>query len=146
MVVRILLASVAVAVVAAVASFSYVKKSTAGKYRDGVYEGSSQSIYTSEEFWGKAEIEISKRQIARVDFSIVDEGTGRKLDLKYCSYAFGSNPEYLRQCHHDSRGMRTYTQALMKAKDLKKVHAVAGATWSYDIFKASAGQALAKAK
>jgi major membrane immunogen (membrane-anchored lipoprotein) len=145
MMVRILLAALAVVVVTAVVSAYYVTKSHSKKYRNGVYEGSSQSIHTAEAFWGNARVEISNRRIARVEFSVVDKVSGETLDLKYCGDHFGSNPEYLSQCRHDLRGVRTYTQQMLKAKNLKKVHAVAGATWSYNLFKASVEQAMAKA-
>jgi major membrane immunogen (membrane-anchored lipoprotein) len=76
----------------------------------------------------------------------VDKSSNRQLDLRYCTDYFSGNSEYLKQCHNDLRGMKIYTRAFAKAKNLKKVHAIAGATWSYNIFKASVGKALAKAE
>jgi uncharacterized protein with FMN-binding domain len=144
--VRILFASAAAVVVAAVVGIYYLVKPSAAKYRDGVYKASSQSIYKSEQYWGEARVEITDHDISKVDFYVLDKGSDRRLDLKYCNDFFSSNAAYLEQCHNDLRGMKTYTQAFAKAKDLKKIHALAGATWSYRIFEASVGQALAKAE
>jgi major membrane immunogen (membrane-anchored lipoprotein) len=55
---------------------------------------------------------------------------------------FQGDSLYTQQCRHDWYGVRKYPKKLMKAQDPDKVDAFTGATWSYNIFKASAKKAL----
>ncbi len=41
------------------------------------------------------------------------------------------------QCKNDWKGVRTYPKKLLKIKDINKIDATSGATWSYNIFRAS---------
>jgi major membrane immunogen (membrane-anchored lipoprotein) len=53
---------------------------------------------------------------------------------------------YVDQCRKDYKGVQTYPGKLLQAQHVEKVDAVSGATWSYNIFKASVNEALKNAK
>ena len=114
-------------------------------YRDGVYLGSSQSIYTGESYYGVAQVTIYNHQISKVDFYIIDKSNNEILNEKYEKHFYG-NAEYLRQFHNDLKGTRLYPQKLLEVKSISQVDAIAGATWSYNIFKDSVEVALKKAQ
>lgn len=117
------------------------------KYKkDGVYEGSSQSIYTSEPFFGAAKIEIKQGKIARIDFKIMDKTDNEIFDADFGDKHYAGNAIYMDQCKHDWQGVLTYPKKLLATQDLERVDAVTGATWSYNIFKDSVALALEKAK
>jgi major membrane immunogen (membrane-anchored lipoprotein) len=58
---------------------------------------------------------------------------------------FKDNPVYIKQCRKDSKGVRAYPKKLFKTQDIDQVDAMSGATWSYNIFKASVNEALKNA-
>ena len=115
-----------------------------GPYTDGTYEGSSRAIYLQENYWGHTKVTIENGYIAKVEFKIVDSTKNELFDDKYERY-FNGNEEYIRQCRNDWKGVQTYPPQLVKYQKLKNIDAVTGATWSYNMFKYSATEALKKA-
>jgi major membrane immunogen (membrane-anchored lipoprotein) len=114
-------------------------------YKDGVYTGKSQSFYTREPYVGEVKITIKDGKITQVDYSITDTAKNEVFDPSYEKH-FAGNPLYIQQCRNDLKGMETYKKQLLQNQHIEKVDAVSGATWSYNIFKASVDQALKKAK
>jgi len=114
------------------------------KYQDGIYEGQSRHIYTGEPFWGRIRIAIENGSFTRVNFMIRDSNLHETFTRKYKKHYKG-NPEYIQQVKNDSKGVKTYSKKLIKTQDINKIDATSGATWSYNIFRASAGEALRKA-
>ncbi len=49
---------------------------------------------------------------------------------------------YVQQCRNDRRGVLSYPDTLLKYQDICKVDAIAGATWSYNLFRTSVKEAL----
>jgi major membrane immunogen (membrane-anchored lipoprotein) len=115
------------------------------KYKDGVYVGESQSIYTQEPFFGQATVTIKQGQIVDVVFKVIDKVHNEPFDEKYEKH-YSGNEEYIQQCRNDWKGVQTYPKTLLKKKDIEKVDAVSGATWSYNLLKASLQEALKKAE
>jgi major membrane immunogen (membrane-anchored lipoprotein) len=114
-------------------------------YRDGIYNGISRSFYTEEPYYGFTKILIENKKITRVEFFVRDSSKHVLFDEKYEGY-FAGNDEYIRQCRNDWKGIQSYPDSLIKYQDLDKVDGISGATWSYNIFKASAREALCKAE
>jgi major membrane immunogen (membrane-anchored lipoprotein) len=114
-------------------------------YKDGQYSGISRSYYTDEPYFGIAHITIEKGRITDVRFSIRDSSKHELFDAGYEKH-FSGNNEYVQQCRNDFRGVNSYPDSLIKYQDAGKVDAISGATWSYNIFKASVEEALASAK
>jgi major membrane immunogen (membrane-anchored lipoprotein) len=112
-------------------------------YKDGVYTGKSQSHYTKEPYVGQVKIIIKEGKISSVNFSISDTAKKELFDEKYERYFIGNN-EYIQQCREDWKGVQTYPAKLIEKQDIDKVDAITGATWSYNIFKASVKEALKK--
>ena len=110
-------------------------------YKDGKYSGTSRAIYTSEPYYGYTEITIKKGKIIKVEFSVRDSSKHEYFNEKYEKYFMG-NDEYIQQCRNDWKGVQSYPDSLLKYQDIGKVDAISGATWSYDIFKASVQEAL----
>jgi Major membrane immunogen, membrane-anchored lipoprotein len=117
----------------------------ARKYNDGVYFGESKSIYVQEPYYGQTTVTIKNGEIVDVDFKIVDKVHNERFDEKYEKH-FKGNDEYIQQCRNDWKGVQTYPKQLKKKKDIEKVDAVSGATWSYNLLKASLQEALKKAE
>ena len=115
------------------------------KYKDGIYEGQSRDSYTDEPYWGKAQITISNGLVTGVRFTIRDSSIHEEFNEEYKKH-FEGNEVYIQQCINDSKGVINYPELLMKSRDINKVDATTGATWSYNIFKASVMEALKKAK
>ncbi len=115
------------------------------KYKDGIYVGQSQDSYTDEPYWGKAELTISNGLVTGVRFTIRDSSIHEEFNEGYKKH-FEGNELYIQQCVNDSKGVITYPKLLLKSMDINKVDATTGATWSYNIFKASVNEALKKAK
>lgn len=113
-------------------------------YKDGVYHGESQGKYTAEPYYGEVKVTIKNGDIASVAYKIVDKAKKVDFDKGYEKY-FKGNDEYVRQCRNDLVGVRRYPKMFMKTKDISKVDAISGATWSYNIFKAALAEALKKA-
>lgn len=116
-----------------------------GPYKDGLYRGVSRSIYQDEPYYGYSNITIENGKIIKVEFSVRDSSKHEIFDDKYERYFVG-NDEYIRQCRSDRKGMKSYPDSLIKYQDLSKVDAISGATWSYNIFKASVQEALSIAE
>jgi major membrane immunogen (membrane-anchored lipoprotein) len=114
-------------------------------YKNGTFSGMSRSIYTYEPFYGKASITIENGKITQVDFIIRDSLKHENFDAQYEKY-FQGNDEYIQQCRNDWKGVQSYPDSLVKYQKIGDVDAITGATWSYNIFKASAEIALEKAK
>lgn len=115
------------------------------KYNDGVYSGESRSIYVQEPYYGQTTVTIKNGEIVDVSFKIVDKEKNEPFDEKYEKHYKG-NDEYVQQCRKDWEGVQTYPKKLLKKKSIEKVDAVSGATWSYNLLKASLQEALKKAE
>ena len=81
----------------------------------------------------------------KVEFYVRDSSKQEYFDDKYEKY-FADNDEYIKQCRNDWKGIQSYPDSLLKYQDLNKVDVISGATWSYNIFMASAGEALSVAE
>lgn len=114
------------------------------KYSDGVFEGQSQDKYTDEPYWGKVQVKIEKGSFSVVSFVIRDSNLHETFDQFYEKHFIGT-PEYVQQCRNDWKGVQIYPGRLLESQNINKVDAMSGATWSYNIFKASANKALMKA-
>jgi major membrane immunogen (membrane-anchored lipoprotein) len=66
--------------------------------------------------------------------------------IRIGTYRTESKADYIQQCRNDWEGVKTYPKLLSEKQDIKKVDAIAGATWSYNTFKASVNEALKNAK
>jgi major membrane immunogen (membrane-anchored lipoprotein) len=115
-----------------------------GPLKDGTYKGSSRAKYTNEPYYGFAEIKVESGKLIKVDFSVRDSSKHVYFDETYEKY-FAGNEEYIQQCRNDWKGIQSYPDSLLKYQDLDQVDVISGATWSYDIFKASAQIALSAA-
>jgi major membrane immunogen (membrane-anchored lipoprotein) len=116
-------------------------RDTIKKARDGIYEGKSQSFYTDEPYWGIVKLTIREGIFSEVKFIIRDSVLHENFDGKYEKHFVG-NPVYVEQSRNDWKGVQTYPAKLTGGKDLKNVDAMSGATWSYNIFKATVEDAL----
>jgi major membrane immunogen (membrane-anchored lipoprotein) len=119
--------------------------SSKNRFKDGVYTGTSRSIYTEEEFYGKVKILVEKNKIVSIDFVVRDSNKHEDFDAKYEKYYKG-NDLYVQQCRNDWKGIQTYPEKLLKSQDPDKIDAITGATWSYNIFKAAVKEALPEDK
>lgn len=115
-----------------------------GPYLDGQYEGHSRSIYTSEPFVGFVKLEIKNGYIISVDYKITDTLANEIFDDQYEKH-YAGNEKYIQQCRNDWKGVNTYPEKLLNLQDPKKIDAISGATWSCNIFRQSALEALKKA-
>lgn len=109
--------------------------------KDGYYTGSSRAGYTDEPYYGYSKIMIENGEIAKVVFFIRDSAKHEYFDNKYEKY-FAGNDLYVQQCRNDWKGIQSYPDSLIKYQDINKVDVISGATWSYNIFKASVQEAL----
>lgn len=114
-------------------------------YKDGTYTGRSRSHYTNEPYVGEVKIDIKGGEITKINFAIIDTAKKELFDEKYEKY-FANNPLYVDQCRKDYKGVQMYPGKLLEAQHIEKIDAVSGATWSYNIFKASVNEALKNAK
>jgi major membrane immunogen (membrane-anchored lipoprotein) len=112
--------------------------------RDGHYTGTSRAFYIEEPYYGHTGITVENGIITGVEFCIRDSVKQVYFDDEYEKY-FAGNDLYMQQCRNDRKGVRSYPDSLLKYQDLNKVDVISGATWSYNIFKASAEEALSKA-
>lgn len=113
-------------------------------YKDGHYRGGSRASYTNEPYYGFTRIDVKNGKIIHVDFFIRDSVKHEYFNQKYEKH-FAGNPEYIQQCRNDWKGVRAYPDSLLKYQDVNKIDAISGATWSFNIFKASVKDALSKA-
>jgi major membrane immunogen (membrane-anchored lipoprotein) len=114
-------------------------------YQDGTFSGQSRYTYTDEPYWGSVSIKLYNGLFAGVNFIIRDSALHEKFDSLYEKH-FQGNELYIQQCRNDWKGVRTYPGKLMGTQDIEKIDAISGATWSYNIFKASVKDALNRAK
>ena len=114
-------------------------------YGDGTYTGESQSIYTAESYYGITTVSIKNGVISGLEFKVLDKAKNEIFDEKYENH-YKDIPEYIQQCRNDWQGVQTYPGRLLKVQDINKVDAISGATWSYNLFRASLLAALAEAR
>lgn len=124
-------------------SNSLANPSNSVSYQDGVYEGSSRSIYTSENFRGKVKITIEKGKIIDVEFQIINGESDIFHEFYENNYI--GNPYYMQQCRNDWKGVITYPRLLLDKQNIDQIDAITGATWSFNLFKDSTKAALEKA-
>jgi major membrane immunogen (membrane-anchored lipoprotein) len=122
-----------------------VSSDTSSSYRDGSYEGYSQGSYSSEPFWGHIKITVSADSFTEVLFTIRDSSCHEPVDSMYGVNHYPDIPAYQQQCVNDGHGIEEYPERLMESQNLDHVDAITGATWSYNIFMASAHKALENA-
>ncbi|HLN54829.1 MAG TPA: FMN-binding protein [Bacteroidales bacterium] len=124
---------------------NYVSKSdtSATRYPDGNYSGSSRSIYEGEPYWGIIRMNIKDGKFTDVSFMIRDSALHETFNDGYARH-FAGNEVYIQQTKNDWNGVRTYPSRLMEKQDIEKVDVITGATWSYNIFRASFTEALKK--
>ncbi len=118
---------------------------TAIKFKDGTYEGQSKASYTDEPFWGIVHFQLKNGKFTDICFMVRDSNLHEPFDAKYEKH-FEGNPEYIKQSRNDWNGVQTYPKKLAETQDINKVDAMSGATWSYNIFRASVQDALKNAK
>jgi major membrane immunogen (membrane-anchored lipoprotein) len=122
-----------------------IVKDTSVIYKDGKYEGKSRAKYIYEPFWGNVHLTIKNGLITDIDFIIRDSNLHEIFDGKYEKH-FEGNAEYIQQSRNDWKGVQTYPIKLSEKQDINKLDAISGATWSYNIFRASVKEALKDAK
>lgn len=122
-----------------------VPASNFSNYKDGIYHGSSRSIYIYENFWGKVRLTIENGKFANVEFLIVDQDRNEVFSENYERHYAGNN-HYIHQCRNEWQGIQTYPQWLLDKQNIADVDAIAGATWSFNIFKDSVYMALREAQ
>lgn len=113
--------------------------------RDGSYSGTSRSIYTDEPYYGITSVKIEHGRITQVKFEVRDSAKHVPFDGGYEKY-FAGNDLYVNQCRNDWKGILSYPDSLLKHQSLEGVDAISGATWSCNLFKASAQIAIEQAK
>jgi major membrane immunogen (membrane-anchored lipoprotein) len=115
------------------------------KFKDGTYKGKSRAKYIYEPFWGDVHLTLKNGSLTDIVFVIRDSNLHETFDGKYEKH-FEGNPEYIQQSRNDWKGVQTYPKSLSVKQDINKVDAISGATWSYNIFKASVNEALKDAR
>jgi major membrane immunogen (membrane-anchored lipoprotein) len=115
------------------------------RYKNGISIGESQSDYTSEPYWGQATLEIKNDKIVKLTFQIIDRDKNEVFGPYYEQH-FEDNPEYVKQCRNDWKGVKSYIRKFNKTKKLEQVDAITGATWSYNIFRDAIKVALKNAE
>jgi major membrane immunogen (membrane-anchored lipoprotein) len=114
-------------------------------YKDGTYEGKSRAKYIYEPFWGSVRLTVKHGEISDIAFIIRDSNLHEPFDGNYEKH-FEGNAEYIQQSRNDWKGVQLYSKKLSEIHDINKIDAVTGATWSYNIFRASVNEALKAAK
>ncbi len=125
-------------------AYSQVQDS-AIKYKDGTYFGQSRSKYIYEPYWGRVNLTLKNGLITEIRFVIRDSNLHETFDGNYERH-FEGNAVYIQQSRNDWKGVQVYPVKFTDKQDINKVDAVSGATWSYNIFKASVNEALKNAK
>jgi len=118
---------------------------TSVRYKDGTYEGISRATYKYEPFWGSVHLTIKNGKFTEINFIIRDSSLHETFNEKYEKH-FEGNDIYIQQSRNDWKGVQTYPKKLSKKQDINKIDAISGATWSYNIFRASVKEALKDAK
>ena len=116
------------------------------KFKNGIYEGRTQSKYKQEPFLGVCKLTIENSTISNIDFYIIDTVNNELFDEKYEKHYVGNNEEYVQQCRNDWAGVQQYPKDFMQKQNIDSVDAVTGATWSYNMFHDATAIALEKAK
>lgn len=111
--------------------------------RSKTYEGRSQASYTNEPYIGITKLSFENNKLVNVEFQIVDTLNNEIFGADYEKH-YPDNEEYRMQCRKDWQGVLNYPKELLMKQDISKVDAVSGATWSYNLFKASTVNALSK--
>lgn len=114
-------------------------------WKDGTYKGISRSVYTDEPYYAHSLITIEDGKIVRLEFYVRDSSKQEFFNEKYEKY-FAGNELYIQQCRNDWKGIRSYPDSLVRYQSLDKVDVITGATWSYNLFKASVQDALSAAE
>jgi major membrane immunogen (membrane-anchored lipoprotein) len=115
------------------------------RYKDGTYEGKSRAKYIYEPFWGSIHLTLKNGLLTDIKFVIRDSNLHETFDGNYEKHFVG-NPEYIQQSRNDWKGVQTYPKKLSEKQDINKLDAITGATWSYNIFRATVNEALKNAK
>jgi major membrane immunogen (membrane-anchored lipoprotein) len=118
---------------------------TSVSYKDGIYEGISRARYKFEPFWGCVHFTLKNGLFTDINFIIRDSSLHETFNAEYEKH-FEGNAEYIQQSRNDWKGVQTYPKKLSEKQDINKIDAISGATWSYNIFRASVTQALENAK
>jgi len=121
------------------------KSDSSATLNDGTYYGSSRAKYIYEPYWGKVKFIVKSGLITEINFAIRDSNLHETFDGMYEKH-FEGNPEYIQQSRNDWKGVQTYPKRLSEKQDISKIDAISGATWSYNIFKASVNEALKSTK
>jgi uncharacterized protein with FMN-binding domain len=112
-------------------------------YKDGCYAGTSQGGYIYEPYWGIVSLNVENGHLTSVKFIIRDSSLHEAFDGNYERH-FANNPIYIQQSRNDWAGVKAYPGRLVEKQDTDKLDAISGATWSYNIFRASVTDALKK--
>ena len=128
-----------------VKAMNTASQDTSIMYKDGTYEGKSRAKYIYEPYWGSVCITVKGGSFTEINFMIRDSDLHETFNENYEKH-FQGNPVYIQQCRNDWNGVQTYPKKLSESQNTDKVDAISGATWSYNIFKASAKEALKNAK
>ena len=132
------------AILFSVSAYSQVQDSII-KYKDGTYFGQSRAKYTYEPYWGRVHLTLKNGLMTEIRFVIRDSSLHETFDGNYERH-FEGNAVYIQQSRNDWKGVQVYPKSLTDKQDINKVDAVSGATWSYNIFKASVDEALKNAR
>jgi major membrane immunogen (membrane-anchored lipoprotein) len=114
-------------------------------YKDGTYSGKSRAKYIYEPFWGIVHFTLKNGRFTDIRFIIRDSSLHETFNENYEKH-FTGNDEYIQQSRNDWKGVRAYPKKLEGKSDTDKIDAISGATWSYNIFRASLKEALKNAK
>lgn len=98
-----------------------------------------------EPFWGRVHFTLKNGTFSDINFVIRDSSLHETFDGKYEKH-FEGNTEYIQQSRNDWKGVQAYPKKLSEKQDINKIDAISGATWSYNIFRASVKEALKNAK
>ena len=109
--------------------------------KDGNYSGQSRAKYIYEPYWGIVHLTVKNGLFTEINFVIRDSVLHETFDEKYEKHFVG-NPVYILQSRNDWNGVQTYPKKLSERQDTNNLDAISGATWSYNIFRASVSEAL----
>lgn len=114
-------------------------------YKDGIYAGISRAKYVDEPYWGSVHLTLRNGLVTDISFVIRDSNLHETFNEFYEKH-FEGNPVYIQQSRNDWKGVQTYPEKLKRDQDIDKIDAISGATWSFNIFRASVNKALENAK
>jgi major membrane immunogen (membrane-anchored lipoprotein) len=114
-------------------------------HKDGTYEGTSQAKYKFEPYWGSVHFTIRNGIYTDINFIIRDSNLHETFNAEYEKH-FEGNADYIQQSRNDWKGVQIYPRKLSGKQDIDKIDAISGATWSYNIFRASVMDALKDTK